>query len=131
MARAETQAAIEIAGVQIKPGNRKSIDIPLPSFYTHSSVNMPVHVVHGRRPGPVLLVSAAVHGDEINGVEIIRRLLTQKSIDRLKGTLTTSFTLNVQTQLYRELAVVTGIPHHRVLVVMYRMLNAFLSKFSK
>jgi hypothetical protein len=89
------QAVIEIAGVQIKPGNRASIDIPLPSFYTHSSVNMPVHVIHGGRPGPVLLVSAAVHGDEINGVEIIRRLLTHKSINRIKGTLIAIPVVNV------------------------------------
>ena len=89
------QSAIEIAGTEIKPGNRKSIDIPLPSFYTHSSVNMPVHVVHGRRPGPALLVSAAVHGDEINGVEIIRRLLTHKSIERIKGTLIAIPVVNV------------------------------------
>jgi predicted deacylase len=89
------QAAIEIAGVSIKPGSRQSIDIPLPSFYTHSSVNMPVHVVHGRRPGPVLLVSAALHGDEINGVEIIRRLLSHKFIDRIKGTLIAIPVVNV------------------------------------
>ena len=89
------QPAIEIAGVKIKPGSRLSIDIPLPSFYTHSSVNMPVHVVHGRRPGPVLLVSAAVHGDEINGVEIIRRLLSHKFIDRIKGTLIAIPVVNV------------------------------------
>ena len=85
--RAKAQANIEIAGVTIKPGTRQSIDIPLPSFYTHSSVNMPVHVVHGRRPGPVLLVCASIHGDEINGVEIIRRLLTHKAINRCRGTL--------------------------------------------
>ena len=89
------QSAIEIAGVNIKPGSRHSIDIPLPSFYTHSSVNMPVHVVHGRKPGPVLLVSAALHGDEINGVEIIRRLLSHKFIDRLKGTLIAIPVVNV------------------------------------
>ncbi|MDH3631290.1 MAG: succinylglutamate desuccinylase/aspartoacylase family protein [Gammaproteobacteria bacterium] len=89
------QAVIEIAGVAIQPGSRQSIDIPLPSFYTHSSVNMPVHVVHGRRPGPVLLVSAAVHGDEINGVEIIRRLLSHKFIDRIKGTLIAIPVINV------------------------------------
>ena len=89
------QSAIEIAGVRIKPGDRVSIDIPLPSFYTHSSVNMPVHVVHGRKPGPVLLVSAAVHGDEINGVEIIRRLLAQKSVNRIKGTLIAIPVVNV------------------------------------
>ena len=56
---------------------------------------MPVHVIHGRRPGPVLLVSAAVHGDEINGVEIIRRLLVKKSIDRIKGTLIAIPVVNV------------------------------------
>ena len=89
------QKPIEIAGVTVKPGSRQSIDIPLPSFYTHSSVNMPVHVIHGRRPGPVLLVSAAVHGDEINGVEIIRRLLVKKTIDRIKGTLIAIPVVNV------------------------------------
>ena len=89
------QSAIEIAGVSIKPGSRQSIDIPLPSFYTHSSVNMPVHVVRGRKPGPVLLVSAALHGDEINGVEIIRRLLSHKFINRIKGTLIAIPVVNV------------------------------------
>jgi predicted deacylase len=93
--RAKTQAAIEIAGVRVKPGSRQSIDIPLPSFYTHSSVNMPVHVVHGRVPGPVLLVCATIHGDEINGVEVIRRLLSHKIIDRCKGTLITIPVVNV------------------------------------
>jgi predicted deacylase len=93
--RAEARAAIEIAGVKVKPGSRQSIDIPLPSFYTHSSVNMPVHVVHGRAPGPVLLVCATIHGDEINGVEIIRRLLSHKFINRCKGTLIAIPVINV------------------------------------
>jgi predicted deacylase len=95
VAWAKLQKPIEIAGVTITPGSRQSIDIPLPSFYTNSSVNMPVHVIHGRRPGPVLLVSAAIHGDEINGVEIIRRLLVKKSIDRIKGTLIAIPVVNV------------------------------------
>ena len=81
------RASIEIAGVRVKPGTRQSIDIPLPSYYTHSSACMPIHVIHGRSPGPCLLVCAAIHGDEINGVEIVRRLLVNKSIDRIKGTL--------------------------------------------
>ena len=37
---------------------------PLPSFYAHCAASMPVHVVHGRKPGPCLLVCAARHGDE-------------------------------------------------------------------
>ena len=48
---------------------------------------MSVQVVHGRRPGPALFVSAAVHGDEIIGVEIVRRLLRTPSLERLQGTL--------------------------------------------
>jgi len=78
---------IEIAGVNVKPGARQSIDIPLPSYYTHSSACMPIHVVHGRNPGPCLLICAAIHGDELNGVEIVRRILGHKLINRIKGTL--------------------------------------------
>jgi predicted deacylase len=48
---------------------------------------LPVQVVRGKRDGPNLFVSAAVHGDEINGVEIIRRLLRLPSLKRLRGTL--------------------------------------------
>ncbi len=95
MAKAKTRPAIEIAGVSVKPGSRESIDIPLPSIYAHSHVNMPVHVVHGRKPGPVLLVSAALHGDEINGTEVIRRLLAHRAINRISGTLIAIPVVNV------------------------------------
>jgi len=95
VAKVSKREPIEVAGVQVKPGSRQSIDIALPSFYAHSSVNMPVHVVHGRRPGPVLLVTAAIHGDEIIGVEIIRRLLAYKFIDRIRGTLIAIPVVNV------------------------------------
>ena len=92
---AKRRPAIEIAGSSIKPGSRQSIDIPLPSFYTHSSVNMPVHVVHGRKAGPTLLVCAAIHGDEITGVEVIRRLLAHKALNRISGTLIAIPVVNV------------------------------------
>ena len=86
---------IEIAGVSVKPGTRQSIDIPLPSFYTHSTASMPIHVVHGRSPGPCLLICAAIHGDELNGVEIVRRILGHKLINRIKGTLIAIPVVNV------------------------------------
>ena len=87
--------AIEIAGVSVKAGSRQSIDIALPSFYTHSAASMPVHVVHGRKPGPCVLVCGAIHGDEINGVEIIRRILTHKLINNIQGTLIAIPVVNV------------------------------------
>jgi len=49
-------------------------------------MSLPVHVVHGRRDGPTLFVSAAIHGDEILGVEIIRRLIGLPSMARTRGT---------------------------------------------
>jgi len=50
-------------------------------------MTMPVHVVKGKKSGPRLFISAAIHGDEINGVEIIRRLLKLPALKRLKGTI--------------------------------------------
>lgn len=78
---------ITIAGTTIQPGTRKSIELSIPSFYTHAAESMPIHVVHGHKPGPCLLICAAIHGDEINGVEIIRRVLAHKTVNNLKGTL--------------------------------------------
>ncbi|MEM6707172.1 MAG: succinylglutamate desuccinylase/aspartoacylase family protein [Pseudomonadota bacterium] len=80
-------APFEIAGEAIAPGQRALIPLPAAQLHSHDApLVLPVHVVHGRRPGPVLFVSAAIHGDEVNGVEIIRRLLAQRH-SRLQGTL--------------------------------------------
>lgn len=84
-----------IAGREIEPGTRARVDLPLPNLYTITPVAMPVHVVHGRRPGPCLFVTALIHGDEINGVEIIRRLLMQKALRHLRGTLLAVPVVNV------------------------------------
>lgn len=79
--------SVTIGGITIEPGHREYIDLPVADLYTHTALNMPVQVINGKRPGPTLFVSAAIHGDELNGVEIIRRLLTQKALKRLRGCL--------------------------------------------
>lgn len=71
----------------IEPGERLTVELPMARLYTRNEMTLPVHVVHGRRPGPVLFVCAAVHGDEINGVEIVRRLLENRVLERLRGTI--------------------------------------------
>ncbi len=86
---------LRIRSIAEAPGQRISVDLPVPSLYTHSAVSMPVHVVNGRRSGPRLFVSAALHGDEINGVEIIRRLLKSASLKGLRGTLIAVPVVNV------------------------------------
>lgn len=50
-------------------------------------MDLPIHIIHGKKEGPRLFISAAIHGDELNGVEIIRRLLKQKTLQNIRGTL--------------------------------------------
>ncbi len=90
-----TAASVVIAGRTVGAGERTRVDIPLPNLYTQTPVFMPVHVIHGRRPGPRLFVTAALHGDEINGVEVIRRLLAHTSARQLRGTLIAVPVVNV------------------------------------
>ena len=71
----------------IEPGCNVMIDVPLPRLYTHTLMTMPIHVIRGNKPGPRLFVSAAIHGDELNGIEIIRRLLKQPGLNKLRGDL--------------------------------------------
>ncbi|KPK35103.1 MAG: succinylglutamate desuccinylase [Betaproteobacteria bacterium SG8_40] len=76
-----------IGGVQLQPGERRIIELPVTDLSTSTPVSMPVQVVCGKHPGPTLLICAAIHGDEISGVEIIRRVLKLSALRRLRGTL--------------------------------------------
>ena len=87
MAGAKVRRELAIGGVTIAPGSRESIDLPVAQLHTHTPLTMPVQIVRGRQDGPVLFISAAIHGDELNGVEIIRRLLQHKGLNKLRGTL--------------------------------------------
>lgn len=81
------QKPLSIAGIKVNPGERKALELPAPNIYTQHSITIPIHVIHGKKKGPRIFVMAAVHGDEINGIEIIRRLLSQRILKTLNGTL--------------------------------------------
>lgn len=83
----EKVAPFDIGGETIEPGERRTVDLPVSLLPDHTPISMSVHVVHGRRPGPTAFVTAAMHGDEVNGVEVIRRLLRSSRLRRLRGTL--------------------------------------------
>ena len=82
-----TRAPFEIGGQQVPAGTRALVDLPVSKLSNHTPVTLPVHVVHGREGGQTMFVSAAVHGDELNGVEIIRRVLRFVDPASLRGTL--------------------------------------------
>jgi hypothetical protein len=79
--------SFEIGDAKVAPGTRKTIDLPVSTLSNHTRMALPVHVVNGERPGPVMFISGCVHGDEIQGVEIIRRIHVHPALADLKGTL--------------------------------------------
>ncbi|NNC57886.1 MAG: succinylglutamate desuccinylase/aspartoacylase family protein [Woeseiaceae bacterium] len=87
--------SIKIGGTTISPGTRVNVELPVADLYTSTSLSMPVQVICGRSAGPVLFVSAAIHGDELNGVEVIRRLLKRKALRSIRGTLVAVPIVNV------------------------------------
>ena len=74
-----------VGGRQVHAGERATIDLPFADLYTHTEMLLPVHVVNGNHPGPTVFVTAALHGDELNGVEIIRQFLKSPGLRKLRG----------------------------------------------
>ncbi|MGK7388993.1 MAG: succinylglutamate desuccinylase/aspartoacylase family protein [Candidatus Cyclobacteriaceae bacterium M2_1C_046] len=77
---------IEVAGRRIAPGSKIQIDAELGKLPTRTPVEIPVFVNRAKEPGPVLLLIGGVHGDEINGIEIMRRIIRLGYNNPSKGT---------------------------------------------
>ncbi len=75
-----------LGGQEIPKNVNINIDIELPKLY-NTPTKLPIRVIRGRKAGPIVFISAAIHGDELNGVEIIRRVRKLSILKRLKGTL--------------------------------------------
>jgi predicted deacylase len=78
---------LTIGGTKLPRGVRKRIQLDFASLYDYTQLTIPVEVIRGTQKGPILFISAAVHGDEINGVEIIKKLLKKSLLKQIKGTL--------------------------------------------
>ncbi len=78
---------VKLGGREVGPGESVTFELPVTDLSTHTPMTMPVRVIRGAREGPRLFVSAAVHGDEINGVEVVTRLLADRALRELRGTL--------------------------------------------
>lgn len=76
-----------IGGVDVAPGSRREIGLPITRLVTGAEVTLPVLVLHGRADGPTVWLDAAIHGDEVGGVEIIRQVLQTITARQIRGTL--------------------------------------------
>ena len=79
--------AFVIGGETVEPGTRRTVDLPVSVLSNHTPVTLPVHVIHGSRPGPAMFVSGVVHGDEIIGLETVRQLVHHAALKDISGTL--------------------------------------------
>jgi len=81
--------AFTIAGTTIEPGTKTILLFPAPSINSQIKTDIPVHVFHGKNAGPKLFVIGTIHGDEVDSIEIIRRLHKKISLNKLCGTVIT------------------------------------------
>ena len=82
----ETNKEIRIGGKEILPGTESEERILIARLPTHTSLYMHLHVFRAKEPGPVLLLTAGIHGDEINGIETLRRMIRYGSLLPETGT---------------------------------------------
>ncbi|QSR33271.1 succinylglutamate desuccinylase [Nocardioides sp. S5] len=84
-----------IGGVRIRAGTVRALELPITRLVTGADVDLPVRVVHGREDGPSVWIDAAIHGDEVAGVEIVRQVMAGLDAKTFRGTLVAVPIVNV------------------------------------
>lgn len=91
--RSRRRPPFQVAGTEVPAGKRMQLKLPTAQLVSGTEVAIPLIVLHGRNDGPTVWVSAAIHGDELNGVEIIRQVLSE--VRTVSGTLLAVPVVNV------------------------------------
>lgn len=97
---------IQINGEKIGRGENKELDLKIARLPTYTNIDLPVRVIRAKKPGPVVLLTGGLHGDEINGIEIVRRLLANKMLQLQMGSVIAIPLMNV----YGFIQTVRGVP---------------------
>ena len=74
-------------GTEIMPGDSVCLEFDVAKLHTRNSIKVPIYIERAKKDGPVLLLLGGVHGDEINGVEIVRRIIRKKINKPSQGTI--------------------------------------------
>lgn len=86
---------LNILGVAVSPGESKEVNFDVANLHTSTPVNVPVIIERSKKPGPTILFTAGIHGDEVNGVEIVRQLIAKKINKPKCGTIICMPVINV------------------------------------
>jgi predicted deacylase len=82
-------------GLKILPGESKNVALSVSESYSSGTINIPIHIKRSENEGPVVFVTAALHGDEINGTGAVRQLIQDPDLKLLKGSLILVPVLNI------------------------------------
>ena len=91
----EENKNIVVGGETVAPGDSKLLKISIDRLPTGTLIDIPVYVFNAKKPGPTVLVQAGLHGDEINGIEIVRRMIAEKRFKVNKGAVIAVPILNI------------------------------------
>jgi len=94
--------SLQFCSETIHPGESLTLALPLPKIFSCAPFYMPIKIIHGKQPGPTLLLIGAMYGNEMNGTEIIHRLLNLPALSRMKGTLIAVPVMNVHGLINRS-----------------------------
>lgn len=87
MPEIDQQNVLHILGTKIPPGESKILNFNKIKLYTNTEVKVPVIIERAKQPGPIILITAGIHGDELNGIEIVRQTISRKLNKPKRGTI--------------------------------------------
>lgn len=78
---------LEILGEKIKPGESREVNFSVAKLHTTTNVDVPIVIERSKKAGPTVLITAGIHGDEVNGIEIVRQIIAKGINKPKKGTI--------------------------------------------
>jgi len=86
---------LEILGVKVALGESATVSFNVAKLHTQNTIDVPVIIERSKKPGPTVLITAGIHGDEINGVEIVRQIIAKGINNPKRGTIICIPVINV------------------------------------
>lgn len=86
---------LEILGKKVGLGESAKLSFNVAKLHTQNSIDVPIIIERSKKPGPTILITAGIHGDEVNGVEIVRQIISKGINKPKKGTIICVPVINV------------------------------------
>ena len=86
---------LEILDEKVALGQSARVNFNVAKLHTQNSIDVPVIIERSKKPGPTVLITAGIHGDEVNGVEIVRQIIAKGINKPKRGTIICIPVINV------------------------------------